>query len=157
MKISWQFLCRSEMSLRSRAEFTEEVIRRTCKAHANARHEYLAARRIQSYWRGYHTRQYIIKLHGSASTIQRFYRGYRDRRIYFKLLEQAVQDSTDRFYGRRAVLIQKTYRGFASRKNVFDFYRLKLWLKQIVSKGVELEEETWNYFFEERNRKLEEV
>lgn len=145
------------MSLRSHAEFAEEVVRRSAVADANARREYVAARRIQSVWRGHHMRQYIKKLHRSAAIVQRCYRGYRARRYYFQVLEQAVQTQTEQFYGRRAVLIQKTYRGFASRRNVFDYYRLKAWLKQIVCKGAELEEETWNYFFDERNRKLEEV
>lgn len=145
------------MSLRSRLEFTEEVIRRTSSASANARTEYKAARRIQSLWRGYACRKHIALQHASATVIQRWYRGYRARRLYFKLLEQAVQDQTDEFYGRRAILIQKTFRGFTSRKNIFDYYKLKLWLKQIASKGVEMEEETWNYFFEERNKKLEQV
>lgn len=143
--------------LRSRNQFADEVVRRTWVANRCACKEYIAARRIQSLWRGYSTRKYIQKLHASAATIQRCYCGYRDRRRYFRLLEVAAQNATDEFYGRRAILIQKTFRGFASRKNVFDFYRLKLWLKQIVSKGVQLEEETWNYFYEERNRKLEEV
>lgn len=145
------------MSLRSNEEFAEEVIRRTSAAHAIARHEFIAARRIQCLWRGYKVRQFIKLLNYSAKLIQCQYRGYRDRRIYFRLLEQAVQNATDEFYSRRAIALQKTFRGFASRKNIFDFYRLKLWLKQIVSKGAELEEETWNYFFDERNRKLEEV
>lgn len=143
--------------MRSNAEFAEEVIRRSHEAELNAKSDYIAARRIQSAWRGYSVRAYIRKLHRSAAIIQRAYRGYRDRRRYFQLLEQTVQDETENFYGRRAILIQKIYRGFASRKNIFDFYRMKRWLKLIVAKGAELEEETWNYFFEERNRKLEEV
>lgn len=145
------------MSLRSNVEFAEEVIRRSQEAASKAKREYIAARLIQSIWRGFATRAYIKKLNRSAAIIQRNYRGYRDRRLYFRLLEQAVQEQTDEFYRRHVVRIQKTFRGFASRKNIFDFYRLKFWLKQIVAKGVELEEETWNYFFEERNRKLEEV
>lgn len=144
-------------TLLTKTELKIEVLKRQLHAEQTKRTEFLAARKIQANFRGYLCRKKITELNVKATTLQRFYRGYAGRQYSFRLLEDTLQNLIQGFFNSRAILIQKTYRGHASRNNIFNYYKLKMWLKQIVLKNEELEEETWNYFFEQRNKQVEEV
>lgn len=143
--------------LLTKEELTHEILKRQQLAEQTKLTEFLAARKIQANYRGYLCRKTIQKWNKSATAIQRIYRGFIGRKLAFQVLEEKVQFTIQEFYNSRATLIQKCYRGFYSRKYTFDYYKLKLWLKQIVLKNEQLEEETWKYFFEQRNKKLEEI
>lgn len=49
------------------------------------------------------------------------------------MLEITLQHKLESYYNLMTVLIQKTYRGYISRKKVFDFYKMKEWI-QLISK-----------------------
>lgn len=49
------------------------------------------------------------------------------------MLEITLQHKLESYYNIMTVLIQKTYRGYISRKKVFDFYKMKEWI-QLISK-----------------------
>lgn len=138
-------------------QLTKEICARHVYAQQCFRKEYLAARLIQKVFRGWRTRKRIRFLNECATIIQRNYRGYVARKAYSALLEATVQRMYTQFYNRQAVIIQTRFRGWQSRRLHFDYYRMRSWLRLIVLKNEELEQETWDYFFKERNRKLEEI
>lgn len=144
------------MSIRSRAALRKEILARSVKAFDGGRQDYLAARRIQSYFRGFAFRKRLNHMRRMATRIQSAYRAYRDRRSYYALLEGRLQDRVADFFDRMATRIQCAWRGHHSRSTIFDFQRRKLWLREIAGKTAELEEETWAYFFDERQRAVEE-
>lgn len=144
------------MSVRSRAMLREEILQRDAIAFKGCRQEYVAARRIQSNFRGFAFRKHLRHLKCMATRIQSAYRGYRDRRIYYQVLEKCLQDRVAGFFDLKSTIIQCTWRGYRSRRTIFDFQRRKIWLNQIAGKTAELEEETWAYFFDERSRAIEE-
>lgn len=56
-----------------------------------------------------------------------------DRKKYVHMLEITLQHKLESYYNIMTVLIQKTYRGYISRKKLFDFYKMKEWI-QLISK-----------------------
>lgn len=139
----------------------DQLSKEICDRYAYAQHcsqaEFLAARIIQSAFRGYSARKRFTFLDQQATVIQSHFRGYLARKFYSNLLESTVQEMYTYHYNKRARQIQGAYRGWRSRRLHFDYYKMRAWLRQIVLKNEELEQETWAYFFEERNRKLEEI
>lgn len=106
----------------------------------------------QSIWRGYQVRQWVLRLNRSAIRIQSTFRGYRQRRLYALLLEQTVQERIERHFNWHATNIQRWWRGYWSRRQHFDYYKQRKWLRRLQEKGSELDAETSAYFAEERCR-----
>jgi hypothetical protein len=75
------------------------------------------------------------------------------------LRQALLVDSCSQFFSYHAKLIQKIYRGFHSRKHVYDYYARKKYLNKLEVKNnevkVQMEEYMRNSILEEQKRKEE--
>lgn len=97
--------------------------------------EYKKAVKIQSWYRGVLTREYLKHLNECATQIQRHWRGYLGRRFCRIRVKNLVMVMRMNVYNAMAVRIQKHWRGFFTRKHVHNFYARKHYLKALVEKN----------------------
>lgn len=97
--------------------------------------EYNAAVKIQSWYRGMRVREYLKHVNNAAITIQRSFRGYSGRKKYRKLLDERVRTMRKNFFDEKATMCQKIWRGYFSRKYIFNYYKRKAYLVAIQHKN----------------------
>lgn len=100
--------------------------------------EFCSARIIQSYVRRFIIQRYIKKLNTSALVIQRWYRGWRGRVLYRQMLKESVEEMYQRHYNKMASIIQRTWHGYLSRRDIFSYYALKAWIRKVQDKNCEV-------------------
>lgn len=100
--------------------------------------EFRSARSIQSFVRRFIIQRYIKKLNTSAIVIQKWYRGWRGRVLYRRMLKEHVEEMYQRHYNKMASIIQKTWHGFLSRRDIFSYYALKAWIRKVQEKNDEV-------------------
>ncbi|KAH8325077.1 hypothetical protein KR074_005973, partial [Drosophila pseudoananassae] len=88
--------------------------------------QFLAARNIQRFVRGWLVRSHMANIDRSAIVIQRWWRGFMCRRMYTSLVEERLQEAAMAYYNQCALRIQTLFRGWWSRKHVFDLTKLKI-------------------------------
>ncbi|KAH8410045.1 hypothetical protein KR009_004722, partial [Drosophila setifemur] len=81
---------------------------------------FLAARRIQSVWRGHRIRRLWDQHWAAATTIQRWWRGLRMRRNLWHYVEQRLQEAVNKNFHVAATIIQSIFRGRFERRLVHD-------------------------------------
>ncbi|KAH8263044.1 hypothetical protein KR044_003659, partial [Drosophila immigrans] len=86
--------------------------------------QFLAARRIQLWWRRFSARQQERK-RLAAVTIQRWWRGFSVRRNFLKTVEELLHKRLWEHYNRSATKIQALFRGWQVRQTVHDAYSLR--------------------------------
>eukprot|EP01083_Nonionella_stella_P069102 184047_1 len=97
---------------------------------------------IQKYFRMFQLRTRFHLLNHSATQIQRIYKGYQARNyVEFEVKVQHKLQQQKLLYDRMATLIQKTFRGYISRKDKSDFYARKRYIQQLTIKSNELLQE----------------
>mmetsp|Transcript_63599 Transcript_63599/g.201131 ORF Transcript_63599/g.201131 Transcript_63599/m.201131 type:complete len:332 (+) Transcript_63599:86-1081(+) len=97
-----------------------------------------AALRIQTKWRSYATRRNLRWLSGKTLVIQRWYRGYLGR-LRFKLARKVADHNLRvRFFDIMATEIQRSFRGYWSRKHIHSFYARKAYLEAVMERTAAL-------------------
>lgn len=71
----------------------------------------------------------------NATKIEHIFRGYLSHRKLDRLKKQAHQQELNIFYNYMSVIIQKSYRGYYSRKYQHDFYARKKYINDVIDKG----------------------
>ena len=94
-----------------------------------------AALKIQAWFRGNKVRAYLKHLHKQATIVQKVFRGSIGRRIFRKFLEQRLKQMRLDFYCNKAVMIQKHWKGYYSRKYIFNYYKRKAYLIAVQQKN----------------------
>lgn len=89
---------------------------------------YIAAIRIQSWWRGTQLRKYIVFLHKSATVVQSAYRGFKGRNKYQQIVKSALDKMRNGYYAEMATRIQARWRGYYIRKYKHNYYARKHYL-----------------------------
>ncbi|EDV58070.2 uncharacterized protein LOC6542935 [Drosophila erecta] len=87
--------------------------------------QFKAARTIQRYFLGWIVREHLRKLKLAAIVIQKWWRRFAAQRNLLYVAERALQSATLAHYERSATVIQTLYRGWWSRKHIFDLTMLK--------------------------------
>ncbi|XP_017023874.2 uncharacterized protein [Drosophila kikkawai] len=85
---------------------------------------FIAARRIQSLWRGHRERKLRDQRWRAAIAIQRLWRGFRLRRQLWHLFERRLQEAYLDHLNLMATRIQALFRGWYERRHVHDMQRL---------------------------------
>ncbi|KAG5315537.1 SPT17 protein, partial [Acromyrmex insinuator] len=112
---------------------------------------FIAARKIQAWFRGIVTRNHLRKLHEKATILQRHWRGYHTRMfIINQYLVERVHQMWQDHYNNMAMRIQAIWRGYWSRKKI-NFLQLQRWLKDVKIKNNETLENMKRF----RQRELE--
>lgn len=112
--------------------FKEEYYQRNRQVNEYRKHEYYAAVKIQSWFRGCKVRAYIRYLNKMMVYIQKWWRGYLGRKKFRKMVETAYFIMKMNFYNEMAVRIQKRWRGYYIRKYIHNYYALKKYLEAIA-------------------------
>ncbi|EDW89699.2 uncharacterized protein LOC6528955 [Drosophila yakuba] len=87
--------------------------------------QFKAARTIQRYFHRWLVRDHLRKLKKSAVIIQKWWRRFQAQRNLLYVAETALQSASLAHYETSATLIQTLYRGWWSRKHIFDLTMLK--------------------------------
>lgn len=97
--------------------------------------EYRAAICIQAIYRGYITRLRLEQLNRDVTLIQRYFRGFLGRKKFRARVVETLRDERAAHYGEKAILIQKTWRGYWSRKYVHNYYAVSEYLRVLRLKN----------------------
>ncbi|KAI9098115.1 hypothetical protein DFS34DRAFT_619671 [Phlyctochytrium arcticum] len=132
------------------SDIVDSFFDRARDAELHRHEEHAAAATIQKVWRGFVVRRRVELYRICAQTIQRYYRGWLGR----KFLEQLVVARNRRrrmtHYYAMAVRIQKTWRGYHSRKYKFDYFKRKQYIEGVKRKIDEVREQLAAHAIEQR-------
>lgn len=84
--------------------------------------EWEAAVKIQSAWRGYRSRQRILKWRESAKMLQKNFRLVKQKIERRRFVINALEKRREETYHTAAVKFQAAWKGYYSRKKIHDFY-----------------------------------
>ncbi|TPX65656.1 hypothetical protein SpCBS45565_g05042 [Spizellomyces sp. 'palustris'] len=121
----WNFQC---------TDIVEDLFARSRDAELHRHEEYAAAVAIQKVWSGYVVRRRLQKLNKNATTIQRYWRGHLGRNFLERLIIERNRRKRMMHYYAMAVRIQKTWRGYHSRKYKFHYYQRKAYIENVKEK-----------------------
>jgi hypothetical protein len=121
--------------------------------------EHFASIRIQSSVRHKICRIDYSRTRRAQITLSRTYRGHRGRLEYVETQDMDFARLRREFWDNTAMVIQKIYRGYFSRKNIHNFYLRKSYLETIAGKGEGVRRELSHHFIamqtEAQNRQAE--
>jgi len=123
----------------------DEVYRRANDAEENRLAEYLAAVKLQSWFRANRVKAYLKHLNESAVQIQKRWRAYIGRQRFRKIIKEQVFLMKLNAYNSMATKIQKLWRGFYVRKYIFNYYCRKRYLEGLVVKNEIIRSELSDY------------
>ncbi|XP_025987577.2 spermatogenesis-associated protein 17 [Solenopsis invicta] len=106
-------------------------------AESSRLQHFIAARKIQAWFRGVITRNHLRKLHENATILQRHWRGYQARMFVNQYLVERVHQMWQQYYNDMATRIQAVWRGYWSRKTRINFLQLQRWLRNVYTKNSE--------------------
>ena len=121
-------------------------------AEDNAEKEKIAATDIQRCWRGCTVRAQRTHKFNSCRSIQRVYRGHLARLRCKKISEVANSEIRMGFFHYQAHIIQKSFRGYYSRRYYHDFFARKAYINSIMNKSEALKKQ-----LQEHRQKLEKI
>ena len=121
-------------------------------AQDNAQKENVAATDIQRCWRGCTVRGKRTHMFDSCRSIQRVYRGHLARERCKKVREVANSEIRMGFFHYQAHVIQKSFRGYYSRRYYHDFFARKAYINSIMNKSEALKQQ-----LQEHREKLEKI
>lgn len=104
-------------------------------AESNREKETTAACKIQSMARMTHIRADYLLTKVAAVKIQKIFRGYCGRLVALDRRVERERERQHLFFKHFAILIQKTFRGFFSRKWRSNFYEMKGYINEVVSRS----------------------
>jgi len=113
----------------------DEVYKKINEAESHRQEEFLAAVRVQAWFRASRVRRYLEHLDKSAVKIQNVWRGFNGRNHFRNILKEKVYDMKLQYYNNVAVQIQKLWRGYYTRKYVFNYYSRKKYLEGLMVKN----------------------
>lgn len=136
MSIAWLALQGSYVQ-----QITNSYFEKLQNAEDHKVQEITAVTNIQRVWRGHLARGYLCLLRANATTIQRVFRGYIDRKVCMQMRLADARSVEMAYFNYMALLIQKTFRGFLSRKFKEDFYKRKAFVTQVNERANKLRQE----------------
>jgi len=97
--------------------------------------ERTSAQKIQQVFRGQKVRAWITTQRSAASFIQRIFRGHMGRRTSSKENRGKMRRERMAVFHYHALLVQKYFRGFYSRRYYHDFFARKAYIQSVVVKS----------------------
>jgi len=109
----------------------EEHFLLTREADDKREGDFAAARRIQSCWRSYWVRRNLKKLGKAAVVIEKSYRGHLGRTRCHLKAQQVAADARAKHFAYAATEIQRSWKGYFSRKFIHSFSARKAYLATV--------------------------
>ena len=144
----WHGACRSSVM--------EDLAEAQHYADENRDRELAAVTRVQATFRGAQSRAWIERLRVAACEVERVFRGFVGRDRWRKAVADRRADEQLAFFHYESNLLQKTFRGYYSRKYFHDFHARKAYIQSVMAnsqalKGT-LEEHSKTQQLEEEKR-----
>jgi len=108
-----------------------ELFSKVAEADEIRNQETAAAILIQSWFRAERVREYIRHMHRCALRIQKNWKAHVDRQIYRRKVWEKLKAMSQAYYDEKAVKIQRRWRGYYTRKYIFDFAARKSYLEAL--------------------------
>ena len=118
--------------------------------------EAAAAATVQTRFRSSSSRKKFKTKRDKAAMLQRIYRGYEGRRRASERQSEVERTTQGLLFDYFAEVIQRTFRGFHSRKVKHDFHARKKYIEEMVSKSEDLQQRL-NQVAKEEAKKAEEA
>ncbi|KAI9336188.1 hypothetical protein DFJ73DRAFT_850624 [Zopfochytrium polystomum] len=120
------------------SDVVNDFFARSREAEAHREREYNAAVKLASRWRGFWARNCLAKNRAAAVKIQRAYRDYERRQATAKRAQREIEEAKRALHNTMATQIQRTWRGYISRKKIFDFRARKQYIDEITKRMADL-------------------
>lgn len=139
--------------MESRGKVVDQLFEKKRDAEDQRNKEFLAALKIQCWFRGTKVRAYLRFLHYCATTIQRHFRGHKGREIYRRIVQEKVTKMRIDFFNKQATLIQKLWRGYYIRKYIYNYYSRKRYLEGVIIKNEAVRRELEEFALKSKQEK----
>ncbi|KAJ3163419.1 N-terminal acetyltransferase A complex catalytic subunit ard1 [Irineochytrium annulatum] len=137
------------------ADVVDEFFQRARVAESLREKEHYAVVKIQSIFKRFKQRKRWADILYRVTEIQRIYRGHLARKFYADAKKALARSKELAKQNKQASLIQKLWRGYYSRKCVFDFRRRRLFIQNVEKKMVETREQL--LLHEQRQREADAI
>ena len=91
--------------------------------------EFVAAKKLQKWWREVRSKMRIKSTVEAARTVGRFLSTLKAKKAMMRNIKRIVERDQRLYFDSKIVKFQALWRGYASRKNVFSYYQRKKDLK----------------------------
>ena len=153
---------------RSRAGIEDRYFAMVEDAQANREKEYAAALTLQCAWRRYRLNCKRRHRNRMATLIQTAFRKHQARMLVRCLRVEKARAERTAYFNLMAQKIQKVWRGFNSRRHIFDFFKQRQYLAQVAEANERMRRELDDHYaktneaerrarFEREKRKQEET
>ncbi|CAM6088166.1 unnamed protein product [Calypogeia fissa] len=116
-----------------------------------------AAVMIQCAWRRKAAWLWLKSMHTQATRIQKCYRGHLHRCYAKEVCRRVDKFLRLIYFGKNAIVIQRHFRGFYSRKYKHNFYKRKAYIERVVKVGTEVRVSLKRSYLEQMEREQEEA
>lgn len=128
-----------------RKSIIDEYYEMVDAAEENREHEQKAAILIQKTWRGFFLRKYLAMLNTKSTKIQSTWRMFCSKSLVSVKRGEKATASRCLYYDQQATKIQRAWRGYWARTQIFDFYKQQQFLVQQALKNAEMAQMLENY------------
>ncbi|OHS96279.1 IQ calmodulin-binding motif family protein [Tritrichomonas foetus] len=127
------------------------------EAQKHRESEFMAAIRIQMAWKAHVRRQKLAKRNKMATIIQRNFRMHQAHILVQCLRVEKAKTERIAYFNAQATKIQKCWRGFDSRRHVFDYHKQQRYLKQVADANEQMRRELDDHYAETNENERREV
>jgi myosin heavy subunit len=131
---------------RQRSSITDKYFQVIEQAQANRGREYRAAVLIRETWRSYRERKQREDENEKAILIQKMYRKHQARILVQCMRVEKARADRIAYFNLMATKIQKVWRGFDSRRHVFDYHKQQAYLQEVSRRNAQMRRELDDHY-----------
>ena len=131
---------------RDRETLSDRYFKMIEEAQANREVEYNAAMRIQKAWRRHRGRQELAYRNKMATIIQKMVRKHQAKTLVQCLRVEKARSERIAYFNLMATKIQKVWRGYDSRRHIFDFAKQQKYLSEVEAANERMRRELDDHY-----------
>lgn len=131
---------------RQRGEIADEYFKLVEEAQNNREIEFTAAARIKRVWKNYLHRKKIARDNVMANKIQNIFRMHQAKILVRCLRVEKARAERVAYFNAMAKKIQRVWRGYDSRRHIFDFYKQRQYLAQVEAANERMRRELDDHY-----------
>lgn len=133
---------------RQRNTLTDKYFAVIEEAQQNREKEFMAAIRIRLAWKSYQLKRKRAKRNQMATIIQRTFRKHQAQVLVQCLRVEKAREERIAFFNREAMKIQRLWRGFDSRRHIFDYHKQQEYLQKVKEANEQMKRELDDHYAE---------
>ena len=133
---------------RQRNTLTDKYFEKIEEAQKNRKKEFMAAIRIQLTWKSYQLKRKLANRNEKAIIIQRNFRMHQAQVLVQCLRVEKARNERILYFNQQAQKIQRVWRGYDSRRHIFDYYKQKQYLQQVKESNERMKRELDDHYAE---------